>query len=47
MHLSERPTWDEARDAISAAENAAKVARGDLVAAGWRDAEGAEGLGAG
>lgn len=44
MNLSERPTWDEADDAISAAGNAVRVVAGDLVAAGWRDAEGAEGL---
>ena len=46
MNLSERPTWDEADDAISAAGNAVRVVAGDLVAAGWRDAEGAEGLSA-
>jgi len=47
MHLGERPSWDEADDAILVATNAVKVAGGDLVAAGWRDAAGAEGLGAG
>jgi hypothetical protein len=46
MHLSERPSWGEADDAISVAENAVKVAGGDLVAAGWRDAAGSEGWGA-
>ena len=43
MSLSERPTWDEADDAISSAEIAVMVAAGDLVAAGWRDGQGPEG----
>ena len=47
MHLGERPSWEEADDAILVAEHAVMVARGDLDAAGWRDAAGAEGLGAG
>ena len=45
MNLAERPTWEEADEAILAAENAVEVAGADLVAAGWRDADGTEGLG--
>ena len=45
MHLAERPTWEEADEAILAAEDAVEVAGTDLVAAGWRDVEGTGGLG--
>ena len=34
MNLDERPTWDEAEEAISTAENALSVASADLIAAG-------------
>ena len=37
MNLNERPTWDEAEDAISAAANALSVATADLIAAGLSD----------
>lgn len=35
MALSERPTWDEADEAIDEAELALTVIRADLDAAGW------------
>lgn len=35
MVLAERPTWDEADEAIAAAEKALSVVRSDLAAAGW------------
>lgn len=38
IDLNERPTWDEADEAISTAENAVSVASADLVAAGLSDA---------
>lgn len=39
MNLIDRPTWDEADEAISTAENAVPVVSADLTAAGWTDAE--------
>lgn len=39
MNLIDRPTWDEADEAISTAENAVPVVSADLAAAGWTDAE--------
>lgn len=38
MSLIERPTWDEADEAISTAEQAVSVVSADLAAAGWADA---------
>jgi HEPN domain-containing protein len=38
MGLVERPTWDEAEEAISTAGSAVSVASADLVAAGWSGA---------
>ena len=39
MDLIERPTWDEADEAISTAELAVSVVSEDLIAAGWAEAE--------
>lgn len=39
MDLSERPTWEEADEALATAKNGVDAVAGDLMAAGWRHTE--------